>query len=154
LPTKNEEATISSLLTGLKDLSERYQWSSTFFVVDDSSDNTARVAVDLGARVIPGGNVGLGQAMFKGLQAAMDQSKKEKLDSIMSLDTDGQVDLNEIPRFLDHGISRKAQVVLSSRFLKEDSFDYPYPFLNWVGNRILVFYLRLATGLLLTDSHG
>lgn len=117
---------------------------------DDSTDDTPFLARKEGAIVVDGGRVGLGQAMMLGLSEAL----RYKPDWIFSLDSDGQVCTTEIPVFLKAAVDNKAQLVLSSRFLNSDSIEYHYPFINWLGNRILVGILRLATGHPFTDSHG
>jgi glycosyltransferase involved in cell wall biosynthesis len=40
-------------------------------VADDSDDGTAAIAVSRGAKVVAGGRVGLGQAVMRGLAAAL-----------------------------------------------------------------------------------
>jgi len=88
--------------------------------------------------------------MGLGLKAALARNP----DFVVSLDADGQVDLAELPRFVATALDRGADAVISSRFLGKECFDYPYPLVNWIGNRILVGILRLATGHKFTDSHG
>lgn len=150
LPTKNEAKTIGPLIRDLRELCSHEGWASEIIVVDDSDDETPAIARELGATVLSGGKIGLGHALFIGLKTA----KSGNFEWIFSLDTDGQVEVSEIPIFLKTAKLEKADIVLSSRFLSPDSFDYPYPFINWFGNRLLVTYLRLATGLPITDSHG
>lgn len=88
--------------------------------------------------------------MLKGLSLA----RSKNPDWVLSLDSDGQVDPQEIPDFLNASASCEADVVLSSRFLNSNHLEYSYPLVNWLGNRILVGILRLATWYPFTDSHG
>ena len=150
LPAKNEEATIGSVIDGLSEVARRESWRFCVFVADDSDDQTAAIAISRGAKVVAGGRVGLGQAVMRGLAAALEYSP----DWVFSLDCDGQVDVNELPAFLEAAERERADVVLSSRFLSGRQIEYPYPTVNWLGNRILVAILRLATGYKFTDSHG
>jgi glycosyltransferase involved in cell wall biosynthesis len=150
VPAKNEASTISSLIRDLRAICLAHNWRETIIVVDDSSDDTAYLAQRAGALVIPGGQVGLGQAMLFGLAEALRQAP----DWIFSLDSDGQVDTNEIPFFVEMATLQDADVVISSRFLKQESLEYRYPWINWFGNRILVAILCLATARRFTDSHG
>lgn len=150
LPTKNERATIRDAISSLRQICLSRQWQCDIVVADDSDDDTAAISRELGALVIDGGRVGLGQAMARGLSVALELAP----DWIISMDTDGQVDLDEIPDFIALAHAQSADVLISSRFLSDTSFDYPYPFVNWLGNRLLVATLRLATGRKFTDSHG
>ncbi len=150
LPTKNEQKTIGSAISALKELCQKQNWQGRILIADDSNDETPAIAQSLGAELVPGGNSGLGQAMVRGFSAAL----QSPCDWIVTLDADGQVDIQEIPAFFQAAKEQGADVVLSSRFLSMDCFDYPYPPLNWMGNRILVGILRLATFHRFTDSHG
>lgn len=148
LPTKNERGTIAGVIGGLETFCRSRGWGHECVVVDDSEDDTAKIAREAGARVLCGGRVGLGQAMLRGLAFA----RGLEPDWIVSLDADGQVDLDDLEAAFTAGAG--ADVVLSSRFLEGASFEYIYPRLNWIGNRILVGILRLATFRAYTDSHG
>lgn len=150
LPTKNEEKTITPLIHQLKELSEKNNWKSYYLVVDDSSDLTRKLAIAAGAEVIDGESIGLGYSMLKGLAKA----KLKEPDYIVTLDTDGQVELNEIKKFIDVIKENKIDVLLSSRFLKNELIQYKYPKINYFGNRVLVFILRYCTHFPFTDSHG
>lgn len=155
LPTKNEQNSIGSVISDLVRLAETNRWHASVIITDDSNDSTAMIAQSLGATVVNGGGVGLGHAMVMGLREAMRiHNHLHKLDWVISLDSDGQVDCNEILQFLSTAEREQADLVLSSRFSAGTTIDYRYPRLNWCGNRILVATLRLATGLPITDSHG
>lgn len=151
LPTRDEEKTIGKVIEGLKEECRRVDLEiQQIIVADDSQDQTREVAKELGATVIIGGGQGLGQAMYRGLKAAL----RFESDLIVSLDTDGQVDLSELGSFTSPIIKDEADLVVGSRFQKVGSVGYDYPFINRSGIRILVFILRKLTGLPLTDSHG
>lgn len=150
LPTKNEEKTIEILICEIKRISHENNWQIEIIVVDDSQDKTRELAIELNAEVLPGESRGLGFAMLKGLAFA----QRKNPDYIVTLDTDGQVDLSEISKFIDIIKTENFDVLTSSRFLKNDLIKYKYPFINYLGNRILVFILRYCTHFPFTDSHG
>lgn len=150
LPTKNEEKTIGPLLSDLKSISDKNNWLSETIVVDDSNDKTREVAIEHNAKIVPGDFQGLGYAMLKGLAFAQQKNP----DYIVTLDTDGQVDLSEIPKFIETMSIENYDVILSSRFLENELIKYKYPLINYIGNRILVFILRYCTHFPFTDSHG
>jgi glycosyltransferase involved in cell wall biosynthesis len=152
LPTKDEENTIENVINTLKTYctnSSEVELAS-IIVTDDSRDRTRQLASDLGAQIVVGGGQGLGQAMYRGLKVA----SRENPDVILSLDTDGQVDLAEIENFLMPILKDEADLVIGSRFKDKGLVHYNYPLVNRLGIRILVFILRKLTRLNLTDSHG
>jgi glycosyltransferase involved in cell wall biosynthesis len=150
LPTKNEMDSIKSVISDIQKLGKEFNWNHRIILSDDSTDETKRIALSMGATVIDGKNLGLGAAVILGLREALSDAP----EWIFTLDTDGQVEISEIPKFLETAINQSADLVISSRFLGKENFQYQYPYLNWVGNRILVAILFLATGRFFTDSHG
>jgi glycosyltransferase involved in cell wall biosynthesis len=151
IPSKNEEKSIVDVI-----LSVRRTVSSmglvllSVIVVDDSTDQTRSLAAEAGADVLVGGGRGLGSAMYDGLKEAAARGP----DMILTIDADGQADVNEIPRFLQPIVEGKADLVLGSRFLTDDLVKYRYRRINLIGTRILAWILRRLTGYRLTDSHG
>ena len=151
LPTKNEGNTLAGVIANLKSqVSNLGHTIERIIVTDDSKDRTREIAKECGAEVIVGGGQGLGQAIYRGLNRAC----RIPCDIIISLDTDGQVDLSELEIFIDPIIQEKAELVLGSRFQNKGLVHYDYPFLNRFGIYVLVWILRRLTGLKLTDSHG
>lgn len=151
IPTKNEEKSIKDVITSIKSVCEQHEIQVHEIVItDDSKDRTRYIASELGASVVVGGGKGLGTAMFRGLKHAA----KNKPDVIISIDADGQVDLEEIPVFLKAMEDNSADLVLGSRFLKPNLVEYRYPLINRFGTICLSYILRRFTGLNLTDSHG
>ena len=151
VPTKNEAASIQQVIRAIQAAFDptRYE-PPTIIVVDDSTDDTRRIAVEAGATVLIGGGRGLGSAMYDGLKAA----SALDCDFILSIDGDGQADMAELPRFLKPLEDGSADLVLASRFQQEGLVKYHYRFINNFGTRVLTAMLRRFTGLPLTDSHG
>jgi len=151
IPTKNEEKTIDKIIREIKLICEKSNINiHEIIITDDSTDNTRKIASENGAKVIVGGGKGLGSAMLKGLKIAA----KNNPDVIISIDADGQVDLNEINIFLKTFIEEDVDLVLGSRFKEKGLIDYSYPMLNRFGTLVLSLILRRFTKLELTDSHG
>jgi glycosyltransferase involved in cell wall biosynthesis len=151
LPTKNEEAVLESLITEIRDICHTNQIEiKNIFISDDSHDDTRKIARANNVKVVIGGGKGLGLAMLKGLKEAA----SEEVDYIFAIDADGQVDLNEIPVFLNAIKQKEADLVLGSRFLSEGLVDYDYKWINRTGTKILSGIMNKLTGLKLTDSHG
>ena len=151
VPTKNEAASIREVIGSIQAAFDLAKYAPPrVIVVDDSTDQTRRIATDAGATVLIGGGRGLGSAMYDGLKAAAGMD----CDFIVSIDGDGQADLSELPRFMDPLERGEADMVLASRFQDEGLVKYHYKFINNFGTRVLVAMLRRFTGLPLTDSHG
>lgn len=151
LPTKNEEKTIGQVIDKLIQLELKGSYNIVEIIVtDDSNDNTKKIAKAKGANVICGGGLGLGEAMYRGLKKAY----QTKADLLISLDTDGQTNLDEIETMIEAVDTHQADLILSSRFKKKGSIEYKYPFINRQGVRILILFLRYGSKLPLTDSHG
>ena len=151
LPTRNEEATLESVVTGIRETFARKGLKSpVILIADDSHDETRSLARRLGVHVVIGGGKGLGYAMYRGLKAALSFNPH----LIVSMDADGQSDPEEIRKFVDPIGFGEADMVLGSRFLERGSIRYPYRWINRFGIFILSRILRRLTHLPLTDSHG
>lgn len=91
LPAKNESAAIGPTIAGIR---EQYPNAEVIVVNDGSSDDTARVAEQAGARVVSHPySKGNGAAIKTGARAASG-------DVIVFMDADGQHDPADIPRLL------------------------------------------------------
>lgn len=151
IPTKNESETIGSLIKEIRSKCESFGINHVDIIItDDSRDKTRQIARAAGATVVVGGGKGLGSAMYKGLKEAL----RFQPEIIISLDADGQVDLNEIEAFKKALVENDADLVLGSRFKAKDLIHYKYKFINRFGVRVLVKILNFLTKLNLTDSHG
>jgi glycosyltransferase involved in cell wall biosynthesis len=151
IPTKNEQHTIAGVISAVQNVLTNAGHVALIYVADDSHDETRRIAQQSSAVVVRGTGDGLGTAMFRGLKATLAANP----DVVMSVDGDGQVDVNsEILRFLQPIQDGSADMVLGSRFLNSDLVHYQYRARNRIGTQILVGMLRRRTGLPLTDSHG
>lgn len=93
IPAFNEEQSIPGVL---HDLNAWAQRGAEIIVVDDgSTDNTARVASDAGARIIRHRhNKGYGASLKAGIRAA-------QREIVVTFDADGQFDPNDIAKLVD-----------------------------------------------------
>ena len=151
IPTKNEEKSLGSILDQISQETKNIGYKiQELLVVDDSNDSTREIAKKADGRILSGGGRGLGEAMYRGLKEAA----RLQADYIISIDSDGQTDLKDLSKVLVPLEENRADFVLTSRRLEKGSIKYKYPFLNFLGIHILVFFLKRGTGLPLTDSHG
>jgi glycosyltransferase involved in cell wall biosynthesis len=105
-------------------------------VVDNgSTDGSAELARQLGARVVAESTRGFGAACFSGLVAA-------RSDVVCFMDCDGSLDPAELPTLVSRVAD--ADLVLGARCGS-------WPLHARVANRVLAFELRRRTGASLTD---
>ncbi len=139
IPAYNEGKTIGEVIQQAK------QYVDTVFVVDDgSSDDTAEVARQNGAKVIRHNvNQGIGAAQQSGYDAAI----SEEFDYIIQLDSDGQHDPKRIPEMLE--VAQGCNMVIGSRFLNNSHKDYP--FVRRLGISFFTRLTNLLTHAAITD---
>ncbi|HWS15851.1 MAG TPA: glycosyltransferase family 2 protein [Candidatus Methylomirabilis sp.] len=107
IPAYNEEANVAAVVRGA--LSQL----TTVIVADDgSTDATAQVAEAAGAQVIRvPGNRGKGHC----LRLLFAEARKRGFDAVVALDSDGQHDPAEIPRFLEAHRDAPGSIIVGSR---------------------------------------
>jgi len=113
IPAYNEEKTIAKVIL----LAQKH--ADTVIVCDDGSkDLTADIAEKLGAVVIKHEkNTGYGAA----IQTLFEKARALNADLLLTLDADGQHEAREIPKLIQPILENKADVVVGSRFLKENN---------------------------------
>jgi hypothetical protein len=134
IPAYNEEKTIARVVLGAQ------KHAHIVVVCDDgSSDLTGAIAARLGAVVVRHErNLGYGaalQSLFKG-------AKELKADVLVTFDSDGQHDPDEIPLLLKPIEDGVADVVLGSRF-KDKNGTADMPFYRRLGIKIIT---KLSNG--------
>jgi glycosyltransferase involved in cell wall biosynthesis len=107
IPAYNEARTIGQVVSEARKVIEHV------VVVDDGSrDDTARIAEDSGAVVIKHPvNRGKGAALRTGFQHVMDHG----YDALITMDSDGQHDVNDIPAFLEAFSKTGSGIIIGSR---------------------------------------
>ncbi|CAG0974962.1 MAG: glycosyltransferase family 2 protein, partial [Candidatus Methanoperedens sp.] len=144
LPAFNEEISIGSMVLHARDHAERV------IVVDDgSSDRTAEIAGFAGAEVIRHTkNMGKGVALKTGFDLAGRNGAKV----IVTMDTDGQHDPEEIPKLVAPILQGEADIVNGSRYM--NGKDRNTPFYRRVGQNVLDKATNFNSGLQLTDTQS
>lgn len=148
IPAYNEEKTIQAVI---KDIPKRIAGLKTIdvLVVDDGSDDkTAELARKAGAKVISNSqNRGLAYTFRRALDKALELGA----DIIVNTDADNQYVQGQIPKLLQPIFSKKADVVIGSRFkgtIEEMSLQKYY------GNKIATLAVKLLSGLPLSDAQS
>ncbi|MEW6746057.1 MAG: glycosyltransferase family 2 protein [Planctomycetota bacterium] len=145
VPAFNEASGIGATLDEIHNAAPQ----ATVLVVDDgSTDTTAAVALQHGARVarLPF-NLGIGGAVQTGFRHAADGP----FDIAIQIDADGQHVPASIPALLQPLLSGEADVVVGSRFLDVESYRSTRPrlfgiqLLSWLAARLTRCRVRDAT---------
>ena len=111
IPAYNEEKNIASIIVKLKKISSRI-----IVCNDGSTDSTGLIAKELGAMVI---NHQKNQGYGAAIKSIFLKSKEIGTKVLVTLDADGQHDVNEIDKLLKPITDDKSDVVIGSRFLGE-----------------------------------
>jgi len=146
VPCLNEEAAVGNVVEQALEGIRRSGRSGEVVVVDNrSTDSSAEVATDHGARVVVEPRHGYGSAYLAGLAAAQG-------DYIVMGDADETYPMDELAPFVDR-LEQGDDLVIGSRF-KGTIHGDAMPFLNrFVGNPILTGMLNVLFGVKVSDAH-
>jgi len=142
IPTHNEAKTIQGVIAEIR----RYLPHMDIVVIDDSSDDTPRLAEEAGAEVVRlPYQLGYGAAVQTGFKYAVQRG----YDFAVLMDGDGQHDPRFIEALLAPIFQGQADVVIGSRFLGEAG--YQLPLIRRMGMALLRRIVSRATGQHITD---
>ncbi|WP_414468893.1 glycosyltransferase family 2 protein [Methanobacterium sp. ACI-7] len=142
LPAYNEEIAIGSMVIRTK------KYVDHIIVVDDgSADNTVEIAESAGAEVIKiCCNKGKGTALKMGFKASIHS------EIIVTMDSDGQHNPEDIPKLVKPIQNGEADIVNGSRYLNGNNKNTPS--YRRFGQTILDKATKLNSGLNITDSQS
>ena len=142
LPAYNEEVSLGSIVLNTK------KYVDNVIVIDDgSTDNTIEIAELAGAKVIRHhSNMGKGAALKTGFDAA------RASEIIITIDSDGQHNPEEIPKLIAPIINGEADIVNGSRYISGNKKDTPS--YRRIGQTVLDKATNLSCGLDITDSQS
>jgi glycosyltransferase involved in cell wall biosynthesis len=145
IPAFNEERSIFEVVTKSK------SYASEVIVYDDgSTDKTSELATKAGAFVIKNSrNKGYGKA----LSALFKHALIKKADIMVTLDSDGQHDADQIPLLIQPLINDEADIVIGSRFLNNQATKYIPPYRSF-GIKAITKVARVACYDNITDSQS
>ncbi|PJB32610.1 MAG: hypothetical protein CO109_03600 [Deltaproteobacteria bacterium CG_4_9_14_3_um_filter_65_9] len=140
IPAYNAEETVGTVIRGA------LSFLTTVIVADDgSTDATAEVAKEAGAQVVR-----LPENRGKGhcLRLLFAEARNRGFDAVVSLDSDGQHDPADIPRFLDAHRSDPGSLIVGSRMADEETIPVHR------RNSMLVarFYVCIAANRYIDDT--
>jgi len=147
IPVYNEELTIGNIIDRTKKVMQQTGLANEIIVVDDHSyDNSLEKAKHHGAKIYS-----LTQHSGKGyaLRAGFAQAKG---DVIVTIDSDGSHEPEELPEVLAPVVEGKADLVIGSRYLNHKSVAARK--LNAFGVKLFNGFIELLTGVDITDSQS
>ncbi len=129
IPAYNEELAIASVIAEVRQVCNGHDIAAEIIVVDDGSlDNTARLALSAGARVLRHrSNRGYGAALKSGIAAASNEQ-------IVITDADGTYPSEYIPTVLDE--LERADMVVGARIGAKVKIPLVRRPAKWVLNRV------------------
>jgi glycosyltransferase involved in cell wall biosynthesis len=145
IPAFNEARSIANVIAKAK------PYATEIIVCDDgSSDGTAEVAGEAGARIIKHPfNKGYGEAI-KTLFAA---ARESQADVMVTLDSDGQHDAGQIPTIVAPILQGSHDIVIGSRFLTETDRQ-EVPFYRSVGIKTITKLTHAVSYNHITDAQS
>lgn len=144
IPAYNEAENIAYVIN---DISRNYKEADILVVNDGSTDETARVAEELGVKVVTlPFNLGIGAAM----QCGYIYAERRSYDIAIQFDGDRQHMADQISILIKPIIENAADIVVGSRFIEKGSYNLTFP--RFIGIRIFAKLVSLLTGKRLTDT--
>jgi len=149
IPVFNEELTIGHIVSRTSSTLKQFKLVYEVLVIDDGSvDRSAEISQASEAQVLRAlSHQGKGHALRLGFERA-------KGDVIVTLDSDGSHQPEEIPLILRCMMENKVDFVIGSRFFDTDGNNAKIPDLNRIGNRMFSDLIRLFTGVKISDSQS
>jgi len=130
MPALNEEQTIAKVIRSIPTAIDGVATLEVLVVDDGSSDATRAVAIEAGAKVLSHNtNKGVGQAF----QTAVSYALESKADILVSIDADGQFDVQQIESMIQPILMGGADFCIGIRF--SDGKPPVMPFIKYWGNK-------------------
>lgn len=142
IPGYNESRMIGQVVTNARKIID------DVVVIDDGSkDNTAQIAQDAGAYVIKHEvNKGKGAALRTGFQYAIEKG----YDAVITMDSDGQHDSDDIPNFLNALENISSGIIIGSRMGDISTM----PLIRKCTNKLTSFTASRIAGQKIEDSQS
>lgn len=148
IPSFNESENLPILLAKIKKTS----FKARVVIVDDSSKEENKKLLEktkkTKAKIISRQQkLGRGSAVMAGFKELL---KDKKIEYFFEMDADLSHNPEEFGRFLEKIKSKKADLVVGSRYIKTSKITN-WPLQRYIQSRIINFFLRFFLGLKLTD---
>ena len=143
VPTFNNAKTLGSLLKDLQ------QYHPQIIVVNDGSTDNTEEVLSLFPEISVlsySPNRGKGYALRQGFRSAREQG----FEYAISIDSDGQHDAKDLPRFLEKLEDVPGALIIGARNMEQSSVPAKSSF----GHRFSNFWYRVETGIILPDTQS
>ncbi len=148
IPAYNEAETIGSVIKNIPKNIDGIYKVEVLVINDGSTDNTAKIAEELGVFVVSHAtNEGLGKTFSDGIIRALESGA----DIIVNIDADNQFDPNEILKLIKPILEGRADMVTGSRFKNAQKIPNMSG-LRRLGNKFFVRLINILTGKNFTDT--
>lgn len=141
IPCYNEASNIKSLLREIKS----HKSFDSLVIDDGSSDNTASLALQETQCLQLPINLGIGGAVQTGIKYAY----QNHYDFCIQIDGDGQHPPDQIEHLLHKQVETQADLVIGSRFIKNDSFNSSWS--RRIGIRVISLAIKILFEKKITD---
>lgn len=144
IPAKNESATIQDVIEGIR------PYADEILVVDGhSTDDTRKIALELGARVELDRGRGKGDAV----RIAIEKAKGEV---VVFIDADGSHEPSDIPKLVAPILGGEADLVIGSRGRggSDEAYGTVTDFVRNTGGHVILLAINYRYGVRLTDSQN
>jgi glycosyltransferase involved in cell wall biosynthesis len=132
IPALNEAKDIKNVIKSLPRLIDGIDEINYLVVDDGSTDDTAEIALSVGASVVSHGrNLGVGAAF----QSSVEFALANKADVLVGIDADGQFDANEIPILINPILNDQVEMVIGNRFTS--GIPRYMPVVKYWGNKVM-----------------
>ena len=150
IPAYNEEKNILLSCKSIDKYNKKSKNSVDYIVINDgSTDHTLEI---LKKNKIPHinliDNLGIGGAVQTGYKYAL----YNDYDIAIQFDGDGQHDANYIDKIVDPIIKSQADLVIGSRFIKENESKFKPDFKHMLGINIISKVIKFKTGKVIYDT--
>lgn len=145
IPAYNEEENILRVCKGI----EEYSKEIDYVVINDGSkDNTLKILKENNINHINLiHNLGIGGAVQTGYKYAYENG----YDIAIQFDGDGQHDINYVADICEPILSKKANMVIGTRYLDKSSSKFQSTFMRRFGANIISFFLKICCKEVITD---
>ena len=144
IPAKNESATIQDVIEGIRPHADE------ILVVDGhSTDDTRKIALELGARVELDHGRGKGDAVRTAIE-------KAKGEVVVFIDADGSHEPSDIPKLVAPILAGEADLVIGSRGRggSDEAYGTVTDFVRNTGGHVILLAINYRYGVRLTDSQN
>ena len=150
IPSYNEEENVLNNYNKILDYNKKGKVKYDAIVINDGSkDKTEEICIENNIPCISLiHNLGIGGAVQTGYKYALENN----YDIAVQFDGDGQHDVRYVKAIIEPIIKNKANMVIGSRFIDENSSEFKSSKTRRIGINIISFFIKLISGKKIYDT--